>query len=84
MTALVLVMTLVVAAMGVRSSILVGLSIPTCILFACLFLSPIGYSFNFMVCFGILISLGMLIDGAPSINIPKDIKIPKQTIKLKL
>ena len=64
MTALVLVMTLVVAAMGVRSSILVGLSIPTCILFACLFLSPIGYTFNFMVCFGILISLGMLIDGA--------------------
>jgi len=64
MTALVLVMTLVVAAMGIRSSLLVGLSIPTCILFACLFLSPIGYTFNFMVCFGILISLGMLIDGA--------------------
>ena len=54
MTALVLVMTLVVAAMGVRSSILVGLSIPTCILFACLFLSPIGYTFNFMVCFGMV------------------------------
>ena len=56
-------MTLVVAAMGVRSSILVGLSIPTCILFACLFLSPIGYTFNFMVCFGFL-ALGVLIDGA--------------------
>ena len=42
MTALVLVMTLVVAAMGIRSSLLVGLSIPTCILFACLFLSPLA------------------------------------------
>ncbi len=62
--ALILVMTIVVAAMGLRSSTMVALAIPTCFLFACIFLNIIEYTFNFMVCFGFLISLGMLIDGS--------------------
>jgi multidrug efflux pump len=63
-TALALVMTLVVAALGVRSGILVGLAIPTSFLFSVILLNYIGYSFNFMVMFGMLLGLGMLIDGA--------------------
>ena len=41
---------------------MVAAAIPTCFLFASYFYA-IDYSFNFMVCFGLLISLGMLIDG---------------------
>ena len=63
-TALALVMTLVVAALGVRSGVLVGLAIPTSFLFSVILLNYIGYSFNFMVMFGMLLGLGMLIDGA--------------------
>jgi multidrug efflux pump len=63
-TALALVMTLVVAALGLRSGFLVGLAIPTSFLFSMILLNAIGYSFNFMVMFGMLLGLGMLIDGA--------------------
>ena len=63
-TALALVMTLVVAALGVRSGVLVGMAIPTSFLFSVILLNYIGYSFNFMVMFGMLLGLGMLIDGA--------------------
>ncbi|HSG87835.1 MAG TPA: efflux RND transporter permease subunit [Pseudomonadales bacterium] len=63
-TALALVMTLVVAALGLRSGILVGLAIPTSFLFSVILLNQIGYTFNFMVMFGMLLGLGMLIDGA--------------------
>ncbi len=63
-TALSLVMVLVVAAMGFRSAILVGLAIPFSFLVALIILYLIGYTFNFMVMFGMLLGLGMLIDGA--------------------
>ena len=63
-TALALVMTIVVAALGLRSGIIVGLAIPTSFLFSVILLNQIGYSFNFMVMFGMLLGLGMLIDGA--------------------
>ena len=63
-TALVLVMVLVVAAMGLRSGIIVGMGIPVSFLFSIIILNQIGYSFNFMVMFGMLLALGMLIDGA--------------------
>jgi multidrug efflux pump len=63
-TALALVMILVVAAMGFRSGIIVGLGIPVSFLFALIFIYLLGYTFNFMVMFGMLLGLGMLIDGA--------------------
>ena len=63
-TALVLVMVLVVAAMGLRSGLLVGAAIPVSFLFALIFIYLIGFTFNFMVMFGMLLGLGMLIDGA--------------------
>ena len=63
-TALGLVMVLVVAAMGLRSGIIVGLGIPISFLFALIFIYLFGFTFNFMVMFGMLLGLGMLIDGA--------------------
>ena len=64
LTALVLVMVLVVAAMGFRAGLIVGAAIPVSFLFALAIVWVMGYSFNFMVMFGMLLGLGMLIDGA--------------------
>lgn len=63
-TALALVMIIVVAAMGLRSGIIVGFGIPVSLVFALTILNAIGYTYNFMVMFGMLLALGMLIDGA--------------------
>ena len=63
-TALVLVMLVIFPAMGLRSSLLVAGAIPVSFLFALIFLWLFGHSFNFMVMFGMLLGLGMLIDGA--------------------
>lgn len=63
-TALALVMVLVVGTMGWRSGLIVGLGIPVSFLFSLVFIYLIGYTFNFMVMFGMLLGLGMLIDGA--------------------
>ncbi|MBT8139931.1 MAG: efflux RND transporter permease subunit [Gammaproteobacteria bacterium] len=63
-TALALVMVLVVAVMGVRSGLIVGLGIPVSLLFSVIIIYLLGYTFNFMVMFGMLLGLGMLIDGA--------------------
>ncbi|MDP5072188.1 MAG: efflux RND transporter permease subunit, partial [Congregibacter sp.] len=64
MTALALVMVIVVAAMGFRSGVIVGLGIPVSLLFSIIIIYQLGYTFNFMVMFGMLLGLGMLIDGA--------------------
>ena len=64
LTALALVMVIVVAAMGLRSGLIVGLGIPVSLIFAVTILHQIGYTYNFMVMFGMLLALGMLIDGA--------------------
>lgn len=64
MTAMALVMILVVAALGLRSGLLVVASVPFSFLFALTVLHGLGMSFNFMVMFGMLLGLGMLIDGA--------------------
>jgi len=63
-TAMALVMILVVAALGWRSGLLVGAAVPTSFLFAIAVIYALGLSFNFMVMFGMLLGLGMLIDGA--------------------
>jgi multidrug efflux pump len=63
LTALALVMVLVVAAMGFRSGVVVGLGIPVSLLFSVVVIYLLGYTFNFMVMFGMLLGLGMLIDG---------------------
>ena len=63
-TALTLVIIVVISALGVRSALIVGLAIPVTFMFSFLWLFAIGNSFNFMVMFGMILGLGMLIDGA--------------------
>jgi multidrug efflux pump len=64
LTALALVMVIVVAALGLRSGIIVGLGIPVSLMLSLAVLYVMGFTFNFMVMFGMLLALGMLIDGA--------------------
>ena len=64
LTAMMLVMVIVVAALGLRSGIIVGFGIPFSLLFSLIILNIVGFSFNSMVMFGMLLALGMLIDGA--------------------
>ena len=64
LTAMLLVLALVVATLGIRSGLLVGFGIPFCLLGSMIIVNIMGFSFNFMVMFGLLLSLGMLIDGA--------------------
>lgn len=63
-TAICLVMIVVVAALGVRSALLVGLAIPTSFLLGFLILTALGMTVNMMVMFGLVLTVGMLVDGA--------------------
>lgn len=62
--AIVLVMILVVAALGVRGGLLVGISIPTSFLIGFLVIAMMGYTVNIMIMFGLILSVGILVDGA--------------------
>ncbi len=64
MTAIFLVMIVVVAALGLRSAVLVGLAIPTSFMLGFLTLTTIGMTVNNMVMFGLVLTVGMLVDGA--------------------
>jgi multidrug efflux pump len=63
-SSMVLVLIVVIAAVGVRSGILVTLAVPFSFFFAFIVISMLGFTYNFMVIFGMLLGLGMLIDGA--------------------
>ena len=64
MTAILLVMIVVIAALGLRSAIMVGIAIPTTFLMGFLLLTVFGYTLNMMVMFGLILSVGMLVDAA--------------------
>ncbi|MFN3260171.1 MAG: efflux RND transporter permease subunit [Pikeienuella sp.] len=64
LTAVLLVVFVVVAALGFRSSLLVGVSIPFSFLLAFALLAVFGMSVNNMVMFGLILAVGMLVDGA--------------------
>ena len=63
-TAMVLVLIVVIASIGVRSGLLVTLAVPFSFFFAFIVISMLDFTYNFMVIFGLLLGLGMLIDGA--------------------
>jgi multidrug efflux pump len=73
--AILLIMVVVVASMGLRVGLLVGLSIPFCFLFTFIVLISFGYELNFLVMFGLLLSMGMLIDGSIVVTEYADRKI---------
>lgn len=64
LTATLLVFIVIVWALGVRSAALVGLAIPSSFLAAILTLSLLGITLNIVVLFALILSVGMLVDGA--------------------
>ena len=64
LTAVALVMIVVLAALGSRSALLVGFAIPTSFLLCFAFLAVMGVSISNIVMFGLILAVGMLVDGA--------------------
>lgn len=64
LTAIMLVMIIIVAALGLRSAILVGIAIPGAFLTGILVISALGYTLNMVVLFSLILVVGMLVDGA--------------------
>ena len=64
LTAIALVMIVVVFSLGLRSGLLVGLSVPLSFMVGFLILSTVGMTVNMMVLFGLVLTVGMLVDGA--------------------
>ncbi|MEL6317924.1 MAG: efflux RND transporter permease subunit, partial [Pseudomonadota bacterium] len=64
LTAVLLVMIVVLAALGPRSALLVGLAVPSSFLLAFALFGALGYAVNNMVMFGLILAVGMLVDGA--------------------
>lgn len=62
--AILLVMIVVVAALGLRSGLLVGVAIPTSFLMSFMVINAEGFTLNFMIMFAMLLSVGILVDGA--------------------
>ncbi|MEM7067818.1 MAG: efflux RND transporter permease subunit [Pseudomonadota bacterium] len=75
LTAIALVMIIVVASLGVSSGLLVGLAIPTSFMVGFLILSAVGLTVNMMVMFGMVLCVGMLVDGAIVVSEYADRKI---------
>ncbi len=64
LTAVVLVIIVIIAAMGPRSALLVGLTIPGAFLAGILLIWGMGYTLNIVVLFSLILVAGMLVDGA--------------------
>ncbi|MBT7978722.1 MAG: efflux RND transporter permease subunit [Rhodospirillaceae bacterium] len=64
LSAILLVMIVVVAALGLRTAGLVGLAIPASFLFGILVLDAMGLTVNIVVLFALILAVGMLVDGA--------------------
>jgi len=63
-SAVLLVMVVVIAALGYRSALLVGIAIPGSFLTAILVLYGFGVTVNIVVLFSLILAVGMLVDGA--------------------
>jgi multidrug efflux pump len=64
LTAVVLVFIVILYALSVRSSILIGLAIPSSFLMGILGLSMAGLTVNLVVLFSLILAVGMLVDDA--------------------
>ncbi|MAU42073.1 MAG: MFS transporter [Kordiimonas sp.] len=63
-SAVLLVMIVVIVALGTRSAMLVAITIPGSFLLSILLLNTLGMSFNVTIMFGLILSVGLLVDGA--------------------
>ncbi len=64
MTAIALVMIVAVAALGTRSALFVGMAIPTSFMIGFLLIGLLGMTVNMMLMFGMVLTVGILVDGA--------------------
>ena len=64
LTAVALVMIVSLAALGTRAALLVGFAIPTSFLLCFAFLAVMGVTISNIVMFGLILAVGMLVDGA--------------------
>jgi multidrug efflux pump len=64
LTAIALVMIVVLASLGTRSALLVGFAIPTAFLLCFILLGVMGIAISNIVMFGLILAVGMLVDGA--------------------
>ncbi len=62
--AILLVMVVILMALGARPALLVAIAIPGSMLTAILLLSTAGFTANVVVLFALILSVGMLVDGA--------------------
>ena len=63
-SAILLVVIVIIATLGARTALLVGLSIPGSFLTGILVLALFGYTINIVVLFALIMAVGMLVDGA--------------------
>ncbi|MFN3709454.1 MAG: efflux RND transporter permease subunit [Alishewanella aestuarii] len=64
LTAVVLVLILILATMGMRSALLVGITIPGAFFAGILLIWLLGFTMNIIVLFSLILVAGMLVDGA--------------------
>jgi multidrug efflux pump len=63
LTASILVMLIIVGSLGIRQGLMVGAAIPACFMLAFLMLNGMGITLNMMVMFGMVLAVGILVDG---------------------
>jgi multidrug efflux pump len=61
--ATILVMLIIVGSLGIRQGLMVGAAIPACFMLAFLMLNANGVTLNQMVMFGLVLAVGILVDG---------------------
>ena len=64
LTAVALVMIVVLCSLGTRAALLVGFAIPTSFLLCFALMAVVGVTISNMVMFGLILAVGMLVDGA--------------------
>lgn len=62
-SATLLVMVIIIASLGIRQGLMVGLAIPACFMLAFLMLNAMHVTLNQMVMFGMVLAVGILVDG---------------------
>ena len=63
-SAIVMVMIVIVGALGLRSSLLVGFAIPGSFVVSIMIIHMMGFTLNIVVLFSLILVVGMLVDGA--------------------
>ena len=62
-TASILVMVVIISSLGIRSGLMVGAAIPACFMLTFLMLQAAHMTLNMMVMFGLVLAVGILVDG---------------------